>query len=234
MIRIAVCDDDREFSTRLKLMINKHFTEQAVEFYTTVFNSGTDFLSDKTEYNAVFLDIDMPNIGGFEIAEKLNSDVLIVFVTAHDELVYSSLKFRPFRFIRKGHLENELSEVLADLNKEIFKNNADKKFMIQAKSGEVVLNIDDIEYIEIYGHQIRIIIAGGAPLECYGSLSVLEKQLIDFDFVRTHKSYLVNCKYIFSIEKNRIILDNKTEIPLSRQKADIVKSKFKNHLRSMI
>lgn len=234
MIQIAICDDDRIFLTKLELLINKYFTEQAVEFHTTAFNNGTDLLSEKTEYNAVFLDIDMPNIGGFEIAEKLSSDVLIVFVTAHDELVYSSLKFRPFRFIRKGHLENELPEVLTDLNKEIKKNNADKKFMVQTKSGEAVLNIDDIEYIEIYGHQIRIIVTAGDPLECYGSLSMLEKQLTDLDFVRTHKSYLVNCKYIFSIEKNRVILDNKAEIPLSRQKADIVKSKFKNHLRSMV
>lgn len=64
-----------------------------------------------------------------------------------------------------------------------------------------MLNIDDIEYIEIYGHQIRIIVAGADPLECYGSLSVLEKQLSDFNFVRTHKSYLVNCKYIFLLKK---------------------------------
>lgn len=234
MIRIAVCDDDREFSARLKLLINKYYFEEKVEFYAAVFNSGMDLLFGKKDYNAVFLDIDMPNIGGFEIAEKLSSDILIVFVTAHDELVYSSLKFRPFRFIRKGHLENELPEVLADLKKVIFKNNAKKKFILQTKSGEAVLNIDDIEYIEIYGHQIRIIVAGADPLECYGSLSVLEKQLSDFNFVRTHKSYLVNCKYIFSIEKNRIILDSKTEIPLSRQRVDIVKSKFKNHIWSMI
>ncbi len=41
-----------------------------------------------------------------------------------------------------------------------------------------MLNIDDIEYIEIYGHQIRIIVAGADPLECYGSLSVLENSFL--------------------------------------------------------
>lgn len=236
MIRIAVCDDDRDFSERIKSLIEKYFTAQADESDIMIFNCGTDFLSNDTDYNAVFLDIDMPDIGGFDIAEQISgsSHTLIVFVTTHDELVYSSLKFRPFRFIRKAYLEEELPETLDAVNKEILKLGANKKFMLQTKNGEVLIDINNIEYIEIYGHWLRVYIADGEALECYGSLSVLEKQLDDFDFVRTHKSYLVNCKYIFSIEKNQIILDDKTEIPLSRYKADTVKSKFKNHLRSTV
>lgn len=234
MIRIAVCDDDRDFSERIKRLIEQYFTEQAAETNITIFNSGDDFLAESIDYNAVFLDIDMPNISGFEIAEQISGDTLIIFVTTHDELVYSSLKFRPFRFIRKAYLEEELSETLVEVNKEIAKLNASSKFILQTKNGEVLLNVNNIEYIEIYSHLMQVYTVGGEVLECYGSLSAMEKQLNDFDFVRAHKSYLVNCNYIFSIEKNRIILDDKTEIPLSRYKADVVKSKFKNHLRRMI
>lgn len=231
---IAVCDDDRNFSERMKLLIEQYFTEQSVEINAAVFNSGADYLSDNTDYNAVFLDIDMPDMGGFEIAEQLSEDTLIVFVTTHDELVYSSLKFRPFRFIRKAYLEEELPEALEKISKETAKRGASSKFVIQTKSGEALLNVSNIKYIEIYTHSIRVYTVSGEMLECYGSLAVMERQLNDFDFVRTHKSYLVNCRYIFSIEKNKIILDDKTEVPLSRYKADAVKSKFKNHLRSMI
>lgn len=231
---IAVCDDDRNFSERMKLFIEQYFMEQSVEINIAVFNSGTDFLSDNTDYDAAFLDIDMPDMGGFEIAEQIRSDILIIFVTTHDELVYSSLKFRPFRFIRKAYLEEELPEALESINKEIARLNASHKFLLQTKNGETLLNVNNIKYIEIYTHSIRVYTVSGEILECYGSLSAMEKQLNDFDFVRTHKSYLVNCQYIFSIEKNRVILDDKTEIPLSRYKTDDVKSKFKNHLRSMI
>lgn len=236
MIRIAVCDDDRDFSKRIKLLIERYFTEQSFESNITIFNSGVDFLSDNTDYNAVFLDIDMPDIGGFDIAEQISgkSNTLIVFVTTHDELVYSSLKFRPFRFIRKAYIEEEFLETMEAVNKEISKLSASNKFMLQTKNGEVLLDINNIEYIEIYTHSIQVYTVGGEILECYGSLSAFEKHLSDFDFVRTHKSYLVNCRYIFSIEKNRIILDDKTEIPLSRYKSNAVKSKFKNHLRSTI
>lgn len=234
MIGIAVCDDDKKFSERMKLLIEQYFTEQSAEINAAVFNSGADFLSDNTDYNAVFLDIDMPDMGGFEIAEQLSEDTLIIFVTTHDELVYSSLKFRPFRFIRKTYLEEELPEALEEINKEIAKRGASSKFVLQTKNGEALLNVSNIKYIEIYTHSIWVYTVSGEILECYGSLAAMEKQLNEFDFVRTHKSYLVNCRYIFSIEKNRIILDDKTEIPLSRYKVDAVKSKFKNHLRSMI
>lgn len=236
MIRIAVCDDDRDFTERMKLLIEQYFTEQDAESDIVIFNSGGDFLSENTDYNAVFLDIDMPDVGGFDIAEQISdkSNTLIVFVTTHDELVYSSLKFRPFRFVRKAYLEEELLETMEAVKKEILKLSANKKFMLQTKKGEFLLDVDNIEYIEIYTHSIQVYTVDGEILECYGSLSALEKQLNAFDFVRTHKSYLVNCRYIFSIEKNRIILDDKTEIPLSRYKIDTVKSKFKNHLRSTI
>lgn len=234
MIKIAVCDDDRDFSERMKLLIDQFFLTQSIDANVLVFHGGNCFLTANTDYNAVFLDIDMPDISGFDVAEQINNDTLIVFVTTHDELVYSSLKFRPFRFIRKAYLEEELPETLDAVHQEILKRSAGKKFMLQTTNGDVLLNVNDIEYIEIYGHWLRVYIAGGDVLECYGSLSVLEEQLDRFDFVRTHKSYLVNCRYIFSIQKNRIILDDRTEIPLSRYKTDTVKNKFKNHLRSTI
>ena len=72
------------------------------------------------------------------------------------------------------------------------------------------------------------------PLECYGNLSALEEQLSEFDFVRTHKSYLVNCQYIYSVQAKQIILDDKTEIPLSRYKAEDVKNRYKKYIRSVL
>ena len=98
----------------------------------------------------------------------------------------------------------------------------------------MITDLGNVEYIEIYGHWLKVHIKDDEPLECYGSLSDFEKQLEEHDFVRTHKSFLVNCKYIFAIEKNQVILDDKTAIPLSRYKVDIVKNKFKELLRSTL
>lgn len=238
MIKAAICDDDPTTLDYLHNHISKGFKRQGAEIQIDTFTSGQDFLNshEAKPFDTIFLDIDMPEISGFDIAEKINEigEPLIIFVTSHDELVFSSIKFRPFRFIRKTYLENELPETLEAVITEATKRNSGSKFAFQTKSGEVFVDLGNVEYIEIYGHWLKVHIKDDDPLECYGSLSDFEKQLEKYDFVRTHKSFLVNCKFIFAIEKNQVILDDKTAIPLSRYKVDIVKSKFKELLRSTL
>lgn len=236
MLRAAICDNEKDMLDSLRKHIVLEYKKRNIEISVESFVSGTAFLKayGESAFDVVFLDIDMPEISGFDIAESINENTLIVFVTTHDELVYSSLKFRPFRFIRKAYIESELPETLTAVNAEISKRNAGRKFPLKTKTGEVFLDAGNIEYIEIYGHWLRVSIFGGEALECYGSLGALEEQLSALDFVRVHKSYLVNLRYIFSIEKTQIILDDKTMIPLSRYKAAEVKAKFKNYLRSAL
>lgn len=238
MIRAAICDDESTMLDYLYEHISKEFKQQNADVQIDKFISGKDFLNSHNAkpYDVVFLDIDMPEINGFEIAEQINNiaEALIVFVTLHDELVFSSLKFRPFRFIRKEYLDNELPETLESIIIEIAKKKSGVKFALQTKSGETSVNLNNIIYIEIYGHWLRVCLKNGETLECYGSLSNFEKQLDEYDFVRTHKSFLVNSKYIFSIEKNQVVLDDKTVIPLSRYKVDAVKDKFKKLIRSTL
>lgn len=106
-MRIAVCDDNKVTLDFLCDEIGREFSKTKADFFLDAFENGVDFLSqhEKAPFDFVFLDIDMPNINGFEIAERINKDnsSLIVFVTSHDELVYSSFRFQPFRFIRKNH-----------------------------------------------------------------------------------------------------------------------------------
>lgn len=233
-MHIVICDDDTEFAESLKTLTEEEFGRLEVRPLISIFKHGADFLEESPECDAVFLDIDMPEIDGFEIASKINGagDPLVVFVTSHDELVYSSIKFRPFRFIRKTHLEDELPEVINSLNKAISKRLMGKRFKLYTKTADVFLDIKDISYIEVFGHWLHVYHGEGEPLECYGSLLALEEQLAELDFVRVHKSYLVNCRYIYAIERRSIILEDGTEIPMSRYKADTVRKKLKNYIRS--
>lgn len=235
MLKIAVCDDNETMLRVLTDKIGVIYKQNSIAFEIRSFLSGDSFLNSHKEhsFDVVFLDIDMPDINGFDIAEQVNNsgETLIVFVTSHDELVYSSIKFRPFRFIRKNYLETELGETLTAANTELMKRNSARKFMFQTKSGEVFEDLQLVEYIEIFGHWLLVHIKDNKSLECYGSLSDMERELNNYDFVRTHKSYLVNCRYIYSIEKNQLVLDDKTVIPVSRYKAESVKQNFRNYLR---
>lgn len=237
-MRIAVCDDNVVMLNFLCDEINKEFKNNGVDFALDRFENGADFLSvyETAPFDFVFLDIDMPNINGFEIAERINKDnsSLIVFVTSHDELVYSSFRFQPFRFIRKNHIAAELPETVKALAERINERTAARHFEVRTSSGNVFLDLNDVEYIEIYGHWLRITVKNSDAIECYGSLSDFEKRLVPHNFVRTHKSYLVNCKYIYSIEQKQVVLDDNTVIPLSKYKIESVRNKLRSYLRSMI
>lgn len=235
MIRAAICDDEPTILDCLYENIPAEFKRQGTDIHIEKFLSGGEFLNAHREepFDVVFLDIDMPEISGFDIAEKISGErTLIIFVTTHDELVFSSLKFQPFRFIRKSFID-ELGEVVDDIIKVLSKRIAGKKFKLQTRSHDVYVDVEQIVYIEIYGHWLHVYTSDDEVLECYGILSDYELQLEPFDFVRTHKSYLVNCRYIRSVEKEQVVLDNKTSVPLSRRRINVVNDKFTKYLRSV-
>ena len=115
MITIAVCDDDRLFAAKLKEKIRYlcacRLPERIECHVEEEFCSGSDVLVylENHPINILFLDIDMPEMSGFTIAEQLNRkypDTLLLFVSAHEQFVYSSFEYSPFRFLRKSHLES--------------------------------------------------------------------------------------------------------------------------------
>lgn len=97
---------------------------------------------------------------------------------------------------------------------------------------EGYLNTLDIKYVEIYGHWIKIHTKTGV-FNCYGSLTDYEKKWKKYGFVRTHKSYLVNAWYIYSILKDTVTLESGEEIMLSRSKVQEVMKKFEVIMRSI-
>ena len=233
-MRIAICDDEPDFTERMRMLVESGLAACGEETDISIYQEGMAFCSSEAVYDAVFLDIDMPQVNGFDIAEEMNrkGNSFLIFVTMHDELVYSSIRFQPFRFIRKSHLEEELPEVLEDLHSAVCKRRAGQKFAFQTREGTAFLDVDSITYIEIYGHWLHVHTVDGRDVECYGSLLKLEKELAPFAFIRTHKSYLVNCKYIYAMEKGQCILDDGTEILLSRHRAEEVRARFRDYIRS--
>ena len=175
-MRIAICDDDADFTEKMRTLVEDGFAVYGEEPDISAYQDGAAFCSDEAEYDAVFLDIDMPQVNGFDIAEQMNrkGKVFIIFVTMHDELVYSSIRFQPFRFIRKSHLTEELPEVLKELHSAVCKRRAGQKFAFRTREGTVFLDVGSITYIEIYGHWLHVRVEDGREVECYGSLLKLE------------------------------------------------------------
>lgn len=235
MIHIAVCDDEPIFLESFQNKLGKQLKKSDIEYEIKCYSNGEEFLKEITKFDAVFLDIDMPEMSGMEIAAYINQNCLmpILFLTAHDELVYSSIQFRPFRFIRKDYIDSELGEAVHALYEHIRMQSQNYSVYLHTPPGYIMMSAKDIKYAEIYDHVIKIHTIEDKVFTCYGKLSDYEKQWDEYGFVRTHKSYLVNGWYIYSIQENMVILDGGEEILLSRRRETAVREKFEALMRSI-
>lgn len=240
MIKIAVCDDDTIMTEFIGEAVLSEYSKYDNDVTVDNVDNCTMLQTADYHYDIIFLDIDMPDISGFDIAERLNRDsrgALIIFVTSHDELVYSSIKFKPFRFIRKTYLENELPEAAAASAAAIHSSQNSEKLKFRTKNGETELELKKIVFLEIYDHNILVHTADNKTIQCTGNLSAYEQRLSemsrlsDCEFVRPHKSYLVNCLFIDNVRVNEILLDSGMVVPLSRYRAKDVKTRYLNYLR---
>lgn len=222
-MKIAICDDDRSFSEILKNKIENVFTSENLNFNVSIYNNGMGLIDSVSQYDLIFLDVEMPYVSGEEIARRIvvsNCKTLVVFVTNHDDFVSPSFKYRPFGFIRKDKLDFELQETVLNLKEYLSDNTS--VFLFENQGKTISVKFHEIVYIEVFGHYTTMHTTT-QNFEVSKTLSAVEKQLGNRGFVRTHKSFLVNCDHIFSVEKTHVILYTGQEIPLSRHRVNDVK-----------
>ncbi len=160
MVRASICDDDVIVAQKLKLIIEKEFLSRNIDFMCDIYVDGIKFLENNIESQdeLIILDIEMPALNGIEIAEylkKAGRNKNIVFVTNHENLVFRSLQFYPFSFIRKKDIDEEFPEMLKQFILEISKKNA--SFMFETKKTMVSVRTDTIMYLTYWEHKILLV-----------------------------------------------------------------------------
>ena len=227
-MKIAVCDDENKIVEEITSFIKKDFPSSEVKAYS----DGESFLASSVERPEVLLlDIDMPGISGMEVAAALTREkvqTLIVFVTAHDELVYDSFKYHPFAFVRKKFLEEELKAVLSDCEKQLESRN--KNFVFQNASKLVTLSRSDILYFEGQANYLAIHTTSD-EYKMRSTMTGVEKELEDSDFLRIHKGFLVNLEHIRVLKTEELELDNGTVLPIGKSYSEAAKKSILKYMR---
>ncbi|MBO4824468.1 MAG: response regulator, partial [Lachnospiraceae bacterium] len=115
MISIAVCDDSKHIVELLAAKICNILKKKNVQYLVDEYTSGIELLNHIGKYECVFLDIDMPEIGGYEVAERIRSlkrDCCIIMATAQVSNFKPAFALNVFRFITKPFADNEIKEAL--------------------------------------------------------------------------------------------------------------------------
>lgn len=233
MINIAICDDEEYFQKREKLLITEIMDKYGHEYNIDIFSAGKELIAAvvKVEYNIVFIDINMAEIDGIETAKKIRSlsnDVYIVFVTGFLSYALEGYKVEAVRYILKDddYLEKTFYECVEAILKKMNYEQKKEKFLF--KEGTKEIAVDDIEYIESNLHKLTFYINNITPIKynMYEKLDVIESKLESYNFIRIHKSYLVNLKYIDMIERYQTRLKNETVLNIAKPRYPEVRKKY--------
>lgn len=232
MYQAAIVEDETQILAHLKTTLSEAFQKKHISVGFDSFSSGERFLSMFTEhyhYDMIFLDIEMPGLDGIEICRHIRSiapDTLVVFISNKEELVFQTFEVQPFRFIRKSQYQQLLPTLVNELVQQLSLNQPNMIQLTEPLSGDIFsFDIRQILYVEAQRKNCRIVTRTGESIvRC--KLMDLEEQLLPHHFLKVHRSYLVNCRYIFHIGKTSLTLEDHTEIPISRGKVDFVKEQF--------
>lgn len=234
--QIAICDDEPQILENLSQKIKTVFQQKEIfaEYVCTTDSAQMLEYLQKNFVDIIFLDIDMPVFTGMDIAAVLNEkypNTILVFVTSHDALVYQSFAYRPFGFIRKTYLDEELQSVIERIERELRKR---KRDIVIAKGQELHrILIQDILYIEAEGNYLNVHTRNDI-LRIRETMTNMETELCEKGFIRCHKGYLINAEYIEKCKAAEVDLrvDGilKT-IPIGRSYEKEVRSKIMSMLR---
>lgn len=233
----AVCDDDETALSAITGALISVFRKNGANVSCDGFQSSKFLyaaIADK-KYNALFLDIDMPGLDGITLGKKLRSANVhsdIIFVSNREDKVFETLSVHPYGFIRKSSFLRDI----ADLAKMyIAERSTRNENSIEITSHGVIMhiNVDDIVCIEsLKDYQYMYIVGYKEPEKIRLSMEGLEAQLGRHGFIRIHKGYIVNYKFIRRIESTGVVLTTGVLIPISRRKLQETRQKYMQLSRS--
>ncbi|NVO03428.1 MAG: response regulator transcription factor [Bacteroidetes bacterium] len=174
----------------------------------------------------LFIDINMPNLSGLEFVKSLTIKPFVVFTTAYSEYAIEGFQveavdylLKPIsfeNFLKAANKVKNLIDLTTTQQKESIKRKANHLF-VKSEYKLIRIELDDIKYLESQHEYVKIHLINNAPVLTQITLKGIEEQLPAEQFMRVHRSFIVNLKRVSVIERNRIVFDGKVYIPVSDQ-----------------
>lgn len=219
---IGVCDDSKEYLAReLALCRSKLSGEHT--FYQ--FHEGKDIFEKQEKIDLLILDIEMPDMNGIELKEKLrliSDKTLIIFVTSHKEYIFEAFDINVLGFVVKENMEKQLPALL------------DKAVGIIEGYilFEGTIDSRDILYIKAEHNYGKVKLKNGEQIMVRGSMKKFEEELVPYEFLRIHREYLLNIRWIEKIwyTTNKVQISGEM-LPLAFREKSKVKRVYQEYCK---
>ncbi len=178
---------------------------------------------DTKNIDIVFLDINMPEITGLQMLKQKNIKASIILTTAYSDYALDGFELGVTDYLLKPIPLNRFINAIQKAKKILLVENLDKFIYFKINGMNMKILYSDILYFESVGNYIKIHTIQKKHLTI-GTLSDLENTLNEQDFLRIHKSYIVNNKFLKNTSNKTSITINENTIPIGRTyKGTVVK-----------
>ena len=234
MIRCLAIDDEPLALQQLVAYIQKvPFLELAAQCQSAM--EARSFLENET-VDAIFCDINMPDLNGMDFVKSLAVPPLIVFTTAYSEYAVEGFKVNAVDYLLKpfglqdfqraaNRLRERMEGAQASSNQPVASASEDVLFL-KTDYRIVKVSISDIRYVEAMSEYLKVWLESQPkPVITLLSMKKMEEHLPSH-FMRIHRSYIINLTKIQEVNKNRVIMDADTYLPIG----DMYKEAFQAYL----
>lgn len=221
-MRIAICDDEEAQRLLLQKYVEDWAQENRIHLETKLFSSGESFWfawEDDSCYDLLIFDIEMGQLSGMELAadiRKKDEEIPILFVTGYDSYMAQGFEVAALHYLLKPIPKEKLFAVLDKFNKSRMKREQEEKLLFRTEEGPLSLPASKIWYIEARAHQCILYTEDESYVLCTSISEMVGNLCGRREFVRCHRSYLVNMQHVSAIVKPELVLDDKRRIPVSR------------------
>lgn len=226
MLKCAIIEDLKVAADYLSRCCDK--TEQLeLKGHFPDVTSALEFLN-KNEVDLLFLDVEMPGATGFELLDQLAYKPKVILTTSKEEYAYNAFQYNVADFLKKPFTYARFLEAVAKVTSarnngaHSAASNAGNHIFIKSDGKLVRLNNDDILFIESMGDYVKFV-TRDKKYVTYNTIKNLEEKINKDNFMRVHRSYIINLLKIDDIRENDLFI-NGVEIPISKNlRADVLK-----------
>lgn len=209
-MKTAICDDEKEFRKILLNHINSYFKQRGIDFECYEFSSGEALLSQNQNFDIVFLDIELGDSNGIDIAKQIqqkNKNTIILIVTSYHQYLDAAMDLKVTRYIDKPVTQNRiyaaLDKALSEINENIITLHMKDRRVIRVKQSDIVYVEAKLKKVTVYTVDKEYVIKE--------SLKELHDILTAAYFAVPHSSYIVNLNYVRDFKRDEFSLDKPYE-----------------------
>jgi two-component system response regulator LytT len=205
-----------------------------VDYNIDTFDDGNRLVESfkALPYDLLFLDIEMPAVDGITLAKSLRAiseKVFIVFLTSHVEYAIEGYEVNALRYLTKPVDIDKLKEVIRYVQE---KQGASRQLIIKEDGEELLININDVIYLESMNQNVRIVTTQGEHVIRY-NIGDFEEQLKNDGFFRSHRGYLISLAKVKKLSKNDVIMEGDVILPVSRSNVKALKDALYTYVEGL-